>query len=134
MILAAAASVIAFNIAAGPLVDRMPDFAMQSGVQVLYKFDAGMMLNDTSELHGEMTAREALARLLGTTNVTVEWVKPDVVALNAPRWPYVDERGRPYACVPTAWVAGIIFTRLGQLLWRMHEFESELYCTPAGAT
>lgn len=74
------ATVLHFNIPAGKLVDRMTTFAIQSEVQVLYKFDGTESITTRAVL-GDFTPGQALERMLEGTGIVPEFVKPQTVAL-----------------------------------------------------
>src|SRR5262245_45993416 len=73
-------TVLHFNIPAGKLVDRMTTFAIQSEVQVLYKFDGTESITTRAVL-GDFTPGQALDVMLQGTGIVPEFVKPQTVAL-----------------------------------------------------
>lgn len=70
---ACAAQDRSFNLPAGPLVDVLPGFAIQSGVQVLYS-PHDVAGRDTRGLRGLFTPEAGLTRLL--TGSGLEWTSP----------------------------------------------------------
>jgi outer membrane receptor protein involved in Fe transport len=72
--------ILHFNIPSGKLVDRMSTFALQSELQVLYKFD-GIQDIETQAVIGDLTPAQALEKMLAGTDIVPEFVKPQTVAL-----------------------------------------------------
>ncbi len=73
-------TILHFNIPSGKLADRMSTFALQSELQVLYKFD-GIQDITTQAVIGDLTPGQALEKMLAGTDIVPEFVKPQTVAL-----------------------------------------------------
>src|SRR5262245_22787959 len=65
-------AILHFNIPSGKLVDRMSTFAIQSELQVLYKFDGTQDITTQAAI-GDFTPRQALDLMLAGTDVVAEF-------------------------------------------------------------
>ena|SRR5690349_4517463 len=76
---------VAFKIAAGSAPQALAEFVRQSGLQVLFDFDAIRNFN-THEVSGQFDAAEALARMFAGSELTFEFINDRTIAVH-PRAP-----------------------------------------------
>jgi iron complex outermembrane receptor protein len=100
---ACVAQAVPFDVPGGALVDALPAFAVQSGLQILYSPE---MTNGriTAGLHGRYTPEAGLDRLLAETGLTWSSARPGVMVL----------RRQAAAAMPAAEVDDVVVT--GSLL------------------
>lgn len=137
MNLSALAAVLTFHVPTGTLQEQLGALSNTADVDNFIYVHNYPITDPTIRpgFDGDMTLQDALSRIVADTGYTIEFRGTGYEAiLHEPIGPdetppfFID--GQPYACTPTAWVSGIVFTRLGLFLWNVGAFESEYYCTP----
>ena len=82
---------LAFKISAGTAPEALAEFVRQSGLQVLFNFDA-IRTFSTHEVSGQLEPAEALSRMFEGSGLTFEFINDRTIAV----------RPRPPAPVPVA--------------------------------
>jgi hypothetical protein len=82
---------LSFKISAGTAPEALAEFVRQSGLQVLFDFDAIRNVN-THEVSGQLNPDEALSRMLEGSGLTFEFVNERTITV----------RPRPARAVPVA--------------------------------
>jgi hypothetical protein len=82
---------LAFRISANTAPEALAEFVRQSGLQVLFDFDAIRNFN-THEVTGQLNPSEALSRMFDGSGLTFEFINERTIAV----------RPRPLLSVPVA--------------------------------
>ena len=82
---------LAFKISAGTAPEALAEFVRQSGLQVLFDFDAIRRFN-THEVSGQLNPKEALSRMFEGSGLTFEFINERTITV----------RPRPPLAVPVA--------------------------------
>jgi hypothetical protein len=133
-------AVYSFNITAGIAALRFNDFSTQSGLQVLYGFEA-MSCYYLPSISGDMKPFDALDQMIGELPITYEFVNGKTVTLRtsapcATRTPWVYEKdGWYYNCAPFDWLMAFMLPKAYRPIWdigvAMGEIPAEQqFCTP----
>ena len=78
---------LAFKISAGTAPEALAEFVRQSGLQVLFDFDAIRRFN-THEVSGQLNPTEALSRMFEGSGLTFEFINERTITVR-PRPPQV---------------------------------------------
>jgi hypothetical protein len=71
---------LAFKISAGAAPEALSEFVRQSGLQVLFDFDAIRHFN-THEVSGQLNATEALSRMFEGSGLTFEFINERTITV-----------------------------------------------------